>query len=335
MRHTYPIGLLVTLAILANACSADTTLEPDTDLIIIADVGPEDTGDSDLADTDTDRPDTDTPDADADADEPDADADEPDADEPDADADQPDTDPDEPWSCAPDLNLDDARYNDLNDLSDQALIDALFQKVDDHTWYDYQNARNFMYDPEGGIDVQADGLLHCPYTGTTATPGYAVINGVTEPDRTPDDFNTEHSWPRSDGANVDPAEGDIHHLFPTDSRSNSYRGNFEFGNTDCSGSSCTWDSGVGTKLGTSNDGRGRVFEVRMQNRGDMARAHFYFSVRYGLSIDSQEEAVLRQWNCQDPPDDWERLRNDRVEVVQNNRNPFVDRPDFVDQIADF
>ncbi|RAL23867.1 hypothetical protein DL240_06880 [Lujinxingia litoralis] len=310
MRHTTRLGVIALCVALLNACSADPTNEPDADLIITEDTGIEDAGDSDLLDTDTDVPDTEVPDADIE---------EPDADDSDA-GESP-----EPWSCAPELSLEDGRYNDLNDLSDVELIAELHERVDGHTGYTYRAARDLMYAEVDGIDTQLDGFIHCPYTGRTATP-----NGS----RTPDNFNTEHSWPRSNGAGSFPAEGDIHHLFPTYMPSNSARSSYEFGHTDCAGG-CSWSEG-GSKLGPSTDSRTEpVFEVRMQNRGDIARAHFYFSVRYELSIPPQEEAVLRQWNCQDPPDDWERLRNDRVEAVQDNRNPFIDRPDFVDQIADF
>ena len=45
--------------------------------------------------------------------------------------------------------------------------------------------------------------------------------------------------------------------------------------------------------------------------------------------------ALRGWNLADPPDDLERGRNAAIEKLQNNRNPFVDRPDFVDRISDY
>lgn len=39
---------------------------------------------------------------------------------------------------------------------------------------------------------------------------------------------------------------------------------------------------------------------------------------------------LLQWNTDDPVDDKERARNDAVYVVQGNRNPFIDHPEWVD-----
>jgi endonuclease I len=78
-----------------------------------------------------------------------------------------------------------------------------------------------------------------------------------------------------------------------------------------------------------------LFEVRPARRGDIARAHFYFSVRYAMPIGAAEESVLVAWHQEDPPDDRERERNDRIVRIQRNRNPFVDRPEFVGRISDF
>jgi endonuclease I len=78
-----------------------------------------------------------------------------------------------------------------------------------------------------------------------------------------------------------------------------------------------------------------VFEVRPERRGDIARAIFYFSLRYQQALDSRQEATLRAWHLQDPPDAWERARNRRVEDVQDRLNPFVLHPELVQEISDF
>ena len=52
-------------------------------------------------------------------------------------------------------------------------------------------------------------------------------------------------------------------------------------------------------------------------------------------INDREEAILRQWHKEDPVDDLERTRNNRVEGYQGNRNPFIDRPELVDRISNF
>lgn len=210
-------------------------------------------------------------------------------------------------------------------LDDKALIDALHQAAArGHQGLDYRTARDHMYGITGaGIDVR-DGRIECIYTGATVAPDGTRMPGG--------ELNTEHSWPQSDGAGRFPRKGDLHHLFPTRMEANSRRGSHEFGETTCAGNACPWADG-GSELGTDAHGR-TVFEVRPQFRGDVARAHFYFSVRYRLRIAAAEEAILRAWHDQDPPDARERERNDRIEAVQGNRNPFVDFPQLVDRIGD-
>ena len=220
-------------------------------------------------------------------------------------------------------NSDDplAIYEGLEGLEDGALEEALYGLVEGHRSLGYNGARDQMFNR---FDVH-DGMIECVYTGRKVAP-----NGT----RTPGNFNTEHSWPQNDGAENEPAKSDLHHLFPSDENANQRRGNHEFGETRCAGSACDWSQG-GSELGEGQDGRDPVFQVREERRGDIARAHFYFSVRYRLPIDRGEESVLREWHEQDPPDELERGRNDAIEALQRNRNPFVDRPEFVEQIGDF
>jgi hypothetical protein len=43
-------------------------------------------------------------------------------------------------------------------------------------------------------------------------------------------------------------------------------------------------------------------------------------------------SVLLIWHKKDPVDDFERNRNEVIYSYQNNRNPFIDYPEFVDLI---
>ena len=147
-------------------------------------------------------------------------------------------------------------------------------------------------------------------------------------------INIEHTWPQSRFSKAyaaDVQKCDLHHLFPSDSKLNGIRGNFKFAEVD--GQKQALKCGM-SKFGTSN-GRGQFFEPPDHHKGNVARALFYFSVRYKIAIDPQEEAFLKKWNKADPVDDEERTRNDDIQKIQGNRNPFVDFPELVDQIQDF
>lgn len=215
-------------------------------------------------------------------------------------------------------------WDDVDGLSNGDLISALNASISNHTDLGYAGARGHLFGVGGEIDF-INGSFECIYTGKRGKP-----DGTTSPG----EFNTEHSWPKSKGAEEEPAKSDLHHLFPATEVSNSARSSYPFGITDCTNAGCLY-SESGSKLGIQKGGTETVFEVRPERRGEIARAHFYFSVRYLTPISPIEEPTLREWNKSDPPDDRERARNDAIEALQRNRNPFIDRPDLVDQIDDF
>ena len=212
-------------------------------------------------------------------------------------------------------------------LEDAAVLDRVRRSAEHATALGYSHARDYMFgrtEPWLGID---DGMVECIYTGRRA-----AIDGT----RTPDGMNTEHTWPRSLGAKEEPMLSDLHHLFVTDHTANGRRSNYPFGDAECGEGfprDCNWEGG-GSKLGLSANSQ-LVFEVRPEGRGDIARGQFYFAARYGMGIAPDTEAALRRWSAQDPPDDRERARNDVIESIQGNRNPFIDCPDLVDHVADF
>lgn len=201
-------------------------------------------------------------------------------------------------------------YDSCDGLVNGRLKSALLRIIQSHVSVGYQRAQDLVF---GDID-NSSGYVRCVYTGRK-------LKTSGEPSAS--NMNIEHTWPQSHGA-VGIAKSDLHHLFPTDSKSNSRRGNHPFGYVK----NPKWEEG-----GSKTDGR--FFDVREDHRGNTARAMFYFSVRYGKNISSSEESVLRRWHKEDPITASEKKRNDRVHNFQNNRNPFVDRPEFIDAISDF
>lgn len=158
------------------------------------------------------------------------------------------------------------------------------------------------------------------------------------PNRMPshNEINIEHTWPQSRFNRSQSKafqKSDLHHLYPTDSRANGKRGNVHFGqfkNGRRALDHCT-ASRVGRISETGKEG----FEPPTKHKGNVARALFYFSIRYDIRISDYEEFMLRQWNLIDPVDEEEMLRNDFIERIQGNRNPFIDDPELSDLISDF
>lgn len=75
--------------------------------------------------------------------------------------------------------------------------------------------------------------------------------------------------------------------------------------------------------------------LRKEINGNASRAYLYMSFQYKIPLEESLENSLRAWHFEDPPDEWEEKRNDLIEVVQGNRNPFIDQPELVERIRDF
>lgn len=148
-----------------------------------------------------------------------------------------------------------------------------------------------------------------------------------------------HSWMPTYPCNYPekPEYQDLHHLFPTQlNQVNSLRGNFPLGEVVSE-----LESYKACKIGYDVSGN-IVFEPRNQQKGDAARALMYMSmVYYSLSSNwsfpnnisdivpyGQSQETLKKWHFQDLPDNYEIARNDFIESIQGNRNPFIDNPDF-------
>ena len=139
---------------------------------------------------------------------------------------------------------------------------------------------------------------------------------------------------------------DLFMVYPTDNEVNNKRGSYPFGEVNAP----AWISLNGSRLGPcSYPGyAGTVFEPIDAYKGDFARAYFYMATRYhgedgawpgspmtdGAVLLPWAEAMLLQWHADDPVSQKELDRNEAVYDIQGNRNPFIDRPDFVLKIYD-
>lgn len=166
-----------------------------------------------------------------------------------------------------------------------------------------------------------------------------------------DSYNREHTVPQSWFSKASPMVADTHHILATDSVVNGIRSNYPYGEVGTiTNSNCP--TGNGSKLGTSNFSgySGTVFEPIDEYKGDIARGYFYMAIRYSDKLanwgDGAEVAftssypyltsyalnLFTKWSHEDPVSDKEIIRNDAIEDVQGNRNPFIDHPEWIDTI---
>jgi endonuclease I len=160
-----------------------------------------------------------------------------------------------------------------------------------------------------------------------------------------DCYNREHSWPQSWFNSTSGPQTDMFHLYPTDGKVNGLRSNYPFGNVTTATDSTTNGSRLGT--GTNNAGYASiVFEPVDEYKGDLARGYFYMTTRYytedaswansgattKCEINPWQLSVLMDWHHQDPVSTKEINRNNGIYGIQNNRNPFIDHPEWADSI---
>lgn len=215
-------------------------------------------------------------------------------------------------------------YNNTENLIEEVLKDSLHDIIGRNYFNaGYSIARDSMFMSYDNLKVNGGGAssntIECVYTGRQAV-GYT--------DRTDCQsnysFNTEHTFPQNFFNSLEPMRADLYHLFPTDDLANNTRGSLPFGVVN----NPTWSQG-GSK------GNSSTFEPRDVHKGVTARAMFYFVVRYQnySNFLTSQEGILRQWHDQFPPTAAEITRANKIFQLQDNRNPFIDYPQFIDRIT--
>ena len=219
-------------------------------------------------------------------------------------------------------------YSGINTSSSTFLTD-LHNLVNPHTMQFYSNYGNFMIKGFAARDTTLNRrVVTCVYSGENKI--------YSEPfDFTATGYSREHtychSWMPTNPAQSLPEYNDYHHLFPTNQDEvNALRSNYPLGKVVT-----VTQSYLGCKFGQDANGN-TVFEPRDEHKGDAARAMMYETVCYTtVSGNSwalptaQNQAILKQWHFNDLPSNWEISRNDYIDSLQGNRNPFVDSVDFV------
>jgi len=212
-------------------------------------------------------------------------------------------------------------YAGINATNGLQLKQQLHDLIDNHVVRSYGTAvpalRLTEQDPDDASKIR---LIYTPWS----------VTNVWDPNFW---WNREHTWPKSRGVGESGADtSDLHQLRPCDPSINSVRGNDPFG--EFGGS--YWDPNF----------------YGATDRGEIARTMFYMAVRYDGSDAGTTDlelvngipfgntmgdlASLLRWHYREMPDELERRRNHYIYdsslmpfYYQGNRNPFVDRPEYV------
>jgi len=230
-------------------------------------------------------------------------------------------------------------YNGISTSSNTFLAD-LKTLINPHSSFFYSDYDDYMVNFFESRDTTNDQrVITCIYSGENKV--YQVPF-----DWTGDNFSREHtfchSWmptfPADAGGVEKPEYNDWHHLFPANFTDvNEVRSNYPLGIV-----SNVTSTFLQSKFGTDTNGK-LTFEPRDGHKGDAARALFYMCATYNTVSGNtwklppnsavnniiQNQAILKQWSNDDPPSSWEIARNDFIDSLQHNRNPFIDHPEYV------
>ncbi len=240
-----------------------------------------------------------------------------------------------------DTGVPEGYYDSAENLAGEDLRAALHDIIKNHTAHSYDYAWTAFYT----TDDKPNGKVWDIYSDVPGgTPPYEYTFGVDQGGVGGQEgmgYTREHSWPKSwFGGDVAPMNSDLFALYPCDAHVNGNRGVYPYGEV----TSPVWVSLNSSKVGAcSYPGySGTVFEPIDEYKGDLARTYFYMTARYytedagwpgspmtdGADILPWAVDMLLEWHAQDPVS-WKELeRNATIYTMQNNRNPFIDRPDF-------
>ena len=229
-------------------------------------------------------------------------------------------------------------YDNANGKTGDELKTALHEIIKGHHVVSYSG----LLDAFAYTDCKANGKIW----DINSNYEFSLSGNCGEYEKEGDCWNREHTWPQSWFNEQTTPRSDLFHVYPTDGFVNGQRSNYPYGEVN----NPTYTSGNGSKLGpcVTPGYNGKVFEPIDEYKGDIARSYFYMSVRYysednswstsGMTNKSEilpwAMTMLLRWNEQDPVSQKEIDRNNAVYGYQNNRNPFIDHPEYARMIWD-
>ncbi len=243
-------------------------------------------------------------------------------------------------------------YDDAQGLSGEQLKTALFNIIDNHDVQSY----SYIWISFESTDPKPNGKVWDMYSDVPGgTPPYEYNFGDDQCGNYSgegDCYNREHSFPKSWFNDASPMYSDLFQIVPTDGYVNGQRSNWPYGEVN----SASWTSQNGSKVGSNSTSgySGTVFEPIDEYKGDFARIYFYMATRYEEQIASWENNssnsdaaldgtsypcyeewylnLLLDWHQNDPVSQKEIDRNNEIYDIQDNRNPYVDHPEYVNQV---
>ena len=240
-------------------------------------------------------------------------------------------------------------YDNASGLDDDALKAALNNIIDGHTEYPYTISSGSSGTDTWDILKISDRDPNNSDNIITIYTQYSV--DADQEYNSGNGWSREHVWAKSHG-NFGTSTGtgtDLHNLKPEDVSVNSTRSNKDFdeggsavtdnsppsgydGSTDCYTTTTTWEPPDGVKgdvariifyMVTRYEGENGEVDLEMVNYADSAPAGEPY---HGV------QSTLYSWHVADAVDSFESNRNNIIHDYQNNRNPFIDHPEYANYI---
>jgi len=219
--------------------------------------------------------------------------------------------------------------------------------INPHTAIFYNNYASTMINQFSSRDTvntvganTFNNYIECSYSGFKAYYNTFDFTGL--------DFSREHTFPHSwmpsfPADNPEkPEYNDQHNLYPTKQTNvNDARCNYPFGEVVT-----VQQFFLDGKLGLDASGN-KVYEPRNIHKGRAARTLMYMSTCYNGTTGNfnfqrpiglqclqtpinygQDQNMMKKWHFQFPPSNYDMSRNDYLDSLQTNRNPFVDNADY-------
>ncbi|SFL86447.1 Endonuclease I [Gracilibacillus orientalis] len=143
-------------------------------------------------------------------------------------------------------------------------------------------------------------------------------------------YNCEHVVPQSWFDEDNPMRGDLHHLFTCEKDCNSTRSNYPYFDFD----NYTPEMEIKTIRTYCGKYEEEKFEPE-SGKGEVARATLYFLIRYPEEVSQYNDhdiEILLDWHRTFQVSLYEKHRNKEIYIIQKNRNPLIDFPQYADKI---